>query len=163
MKPSALPNSLKALGSLAFVAAALLGWILAAPSRNNVSQPETSLVRTRHAERPARTHNVSAASAAAGQRMATIRATGSEEARIRATVEFANALPLTEFAAWLDGGWFNLRDGPEQTLPDGDAKLWAQKNLATNWKQYDPQAADRWVNSLPPDQRDQVVALMNKR
>ena len=41
-----------------------------------------------------------------------------------------------------------------QSLPGGEAKSWAQKNLATVWAQYDPQEARQWVNSLPAGEQD---------
>ena len=47
-----------------------------------------------------------------------------------------------------------------QTLPSGDGKLWAQKNLAANWAQYDPEAAKRWAASLPADARTEVQDFM---
>lgn len=47
-----------------------------------------------------------------------------------------------------------------RTLPDGDAKLWAQKNLAQNWAVYDPKAAGQWVKSLPPDARKAVGGFL---
>lgn len=47
-----------------------------------------------------------------------------------------------------------------QSLPAGDAKLWAQKNLAANWAQYDPDAAGQWVKSLPADARGEVEKFM---
>jgi len=43
-----------------------------------------------------------------------------------------------------------------QTLPSGDAKLWAQKNLAANWNQYDPQATGEWLKTLPASERTEV-------
>jgi hypothetical protein len=49
-----------------------------------------------------------------------------------------------------------------QTLPAGDPRLWAQKNLAKNWAQYDPQAAGQWVASLPADVRTEVQGFMKK-
>jgi hypothetical protein len=49
-----------------------------------------------------------------------------------------------------------------QTLPAGETKLWAQKNLAANWAQYDPAAADQWVKSLPADARSAVQDFMKK-
>ncbi|WP_193211489.1 hypothetical protein [Luteolibacter marinus] len=42
------------------------------------------------------------------------------------------------------------------TLPEGDARLWAQKNLAANWAQYDPNAAKQWVATLPAADREAV-------
>ena len=50
-----------------------------------------------------------------------------------------------------------------QTLPAGDAKLWAQKNLATNWVQYDPKAVDQWVKSLPSADRAEVTKHLQKK
>jgi hypothetical protein len=47
-----------------------------------------------------------------------------------------------------------------QSLPAGDAKLWAQKNLAANWAQYDPQEAAQWVKSLPAAERGKVENFM---
>ncbi len=47
-----------------------------------------------------------------------------------------------------------------QSLPAGDAKLWAQKNLAANWAQYDPQEATQWVKSLPTNERGAVEHFM---
>jgi hypothetical protein len=35
------------------------------------------------------------------------------------------------------------------TLPSGQPKLWAQKNLHALWSQYDPQAADQWLATQP--------------
>lgn len=49
-----------------------------------------------------------------------------------------------------------------QSLPAGDAKLWASKNLHTVWSQYDPQAADQWMDSLPPAVQSQVKSLGKK-
>lgn len=49
-----------------------------------------------------------------------------------------------------------------QTLPSGEAKLWAQKNLAANWAQYDPEAVQQWVKSLPAADRTQVEDFMKK-
>jgi hypothetical protein len=49
-----------------------------------------------------------------------------------------------------------------QTLPAGEPRLWAQKNLAKNWALYDPQAAGQWVASLPADARTEVQGFMKK-
>jgi hypothetical protein len=43
-----------------------------------------------------------------------------------------------------------------QSLPAGDAKLWAQKNLAATWTQYDPEAVEQWIKTLPADSRGEV-------
>ena len=49
-----------------------------------------------------------------------------------------------------------------QSLPAGNAKLWAQKNLAANWAQVDPEATDRWLSTLPAADRTQVREFMSK-
>ncbi len=47
-----------------------------------------------------------------------------------------------------------------RTLPAGESRSWAQKNLAVNWALYDPQEANAWVNSLPANERTEVQAFM---
>lgn len=49
------------------------------------------------------------------------------------------------------------------TLPEGDAKLWARKNVAANWNQYDPKAVTQWLKTLPPTTRDQVTEYLKTR
>jgi hypothetical protein len=46
-----------------------------------------------------------------------------------------------------------------RTLPDGQPKLWAQKNLHSLWSQYDPSAADEWFGTLPAATRESVGKL----
>ncbi len=42
------------------------------------------------------------------------------------------------------------------SLPEGDVKMWARKNLAATWSQYDPGAASQWIDSLPAEARKEV-------
>ncbi len=49
-----------------------------------------------------------------------------------------------------------------QSLPAGDARLWAQKNLAANWAQVDPEATDHWLGTLPAADRTQVREFMTQ-
>ena len=42
------------------------------------------------------------------------------------------------------------------SLPAGDARQWAQKNLAAYWRQYDPDAAGHWLDSLPKSEQAPV-------
>jgi len=49
-----------------------------------------------------------------------------------------------------------------RSLPNGEAKQWAQKNLAANWAKYDPDAMDQWVKSLPSADRTEVEAFLKK-
>jgi hypothetical protein len=49
-----------------------------------------------------------------------------------------------------------------RSLPAGEARQWAQKNLAANWAQYDPEATEQWINSLPAEDRPQVKEFIKK-
>ena len=49
------------------------------------------------------------------------------------------------------------------TLPEGEAKLWARKNVAANWQQYDPKAVNQWLTTLPADARNQVTEHLGKQ
>jgi hypothetical protein len=42
-------------------------------------------------------------------------------------------------------------------LPEGPAKLWARKNVAANWQQYDPKAVSTWLQTLPVSVREEVA------
>ncbi len=46
-----------------------------------------------------------------------------------------------------------------ESLPAGDTKAWAQKNLIHNWQQYDPKAAAAWENGLPAAEREAIGKL----
>lgn len=47
-----------------------------------------------------------------------------------------------------------------QSLPEGEAKLWAQRNLAINWQLYDPEAVTQWLKTLPKESRTKVEHFM---
>jgi hypothetical protein len=49
-----------------------------------------------------------------------------------------------------------------RSLPAGEARQWAQKNLAANWAQYDPEATEQWINSLPAEDRPPVKEFIKK-
>jgi hypothetical protein len=51
------------------------------------------------------------------------------------------------------GRWVN-------SLPAGEARLWAAKNLASQWAEYEPAAARQWAAGLPADERKQVDAYL---
>ncbi len=49
------------------------------------------------------------------------------------------------------------------TLPAGEGKQWAQKNLAANWMNYDPKAAGMWLQSLPAADRKAVEVYLKEK
>ena len=73
------------------------------------------------------------------------------EANQKMAAEHANQWAKSDPAA--AGEW-------ARTLPPGDTKLWAMRNLAVAWTRYDPTAAKQWVASLPADDRDQVATFL---
>lgn len=48
------------------------------------------------------------------------------------------------------------------TLPAGDARSWASKNLHTLWSGYDPGAADHWLKSLPQGEQQKIRQIAKK-
>lgn len=128
-----------AAGLAAFVifsAAGLVGWKLAEPSEKYQHAESGPEVTGKRAERSTR-HARSAAADQAGKRMAAIRLAGSPEARMRATVDLAYSLSPAEFAAWMDGGWFTVRGGPELTL--------FTKIVMERWKLEDEAGLLAWM------------------
>ena len=47
-----------------------------------------------------------------------------------------------------------------QSLPEGESKLWVQKNLAMNWSKYDPDATKAWLGTLPANSRAEIEKFM---
>ncbi|RYD35008.1 MAG: hypothetical protein EOP87_08130, partial [Verrucomicrobiaceae bacterium] len=119
-----------------FSAVGVVGWKLADPGTGGNSPVAVDEVNGRSAERPTR-NSRSVAADQAGQRMASIRLAGSPEARMRATVDLAYSLSPSEFAAWIDGGWFTLRGGAELTL--------FTKIVMERWQQEDEMGLLAWT------------------
>lgn len=130
------PSPFKSVGLLAFLATGIIGWQLAAPSAPAAKSETTTTSVTKRAPRPARSSRSGAADAA-GKRMGSIRAVADPEARMLATVSLAESLSPAEFAAWMDGGWFNLRGGPELMI--------FSKILMERWQQEDPEGLMAWA------------------
>ena len=51
---------------------------------------------------------------------------------------------LTAASEWID------------TLPEGEASMWARRNVAKDMRQYDPAAVRDWIRTLPQGQRDDL-------
>lgn len=48
------------------------------------------------------------------------------------------------------------------SLPEGEPKRWAHKNLAAKWMSFDPPAAERWLGSLPAETRAEVREFLDR-
>ncbi len=77
---------------------------------------------------------------------------GSDPARMATT----HALQLAKKDADAAAQWVN-------SLPAGEGKQWAQKNLAANWMNYDPDSAGMWLQSLPAAERKEVEAYLKEK
>lgn len=51
---------------------------------------------------------------------------------------------LSSASVWID------------TLPAGEARMWAQRNVAKDLRQYDPAAVRDWIKTLPQAERDDL-------
>lgn len=49
------------------------------------------------------------------------------------------------------------------TLPEGNARLWAAKNVAAHWIQSDPKGTNAWLKTLPPETRQQVTEYLGTK
>ncbi len=170
MKPSPTRFPAKAGGILGFLAMAVVGWNLAGGKHPSPAAAGIAMPSGKHADRSMRPVRSAGPGAIAGKRLDAIRRAGSPEARMRATLDLANSLPPSEFAAWLDGGFFTLREGAELTLftkilqerwlledPEG-LLLWSLKNetsqgrsILTTWAEKEPQRAIDFFKKHPDD------------
>ncbi|MEJ6579035.1 MAG: hypothetical protein QNL33_06095 [Akkermansiaceae bacterium] len=48
-------------------------------------------------------------------------------------------------------------------LPEGPIRLMAQKNLAVNWQNYEPEAVKKWVSSLPAHEQTEVNNFLKSK
>ena len=49
------------------------------------------------------------------------------------------------------------------TLPEGNTRTWAAKNLAAYWNQYDPPAVSEWMKNLSASERKEVSTHLKPR
>ncbi len=67
--------------------------------------------------------------------------------------QFALRLASKDLAAaseWID------------TLPAGEASMWARRNVAKDMRQYDPAAVRNWIRTLPTAERDDLNGYLGK-
>jgi hypothetical protein len=129
---------------LLFLVMATVGWLSGGNSGKPAipdAQPETS--RSVRPERvlPGRLGETA-------KRLAPIHAAGSPEDKMRATIELANSLPVSDIAAWLEGGWFNLREGMNFTL--------FTNILTERWQNEDPEGLILWAIEQHSDSADSL-------
>jgi len=48
------------------------------------------------------------------------------------------------------------------SLPEGPQQLWAKKNLAADWQNYDPEAAEKWISRQPDSQQKEIEDFLKK-
>jgi hypothetical protein len=48
------------------------------------------------------------------------------------------------------------------SLPEGPQQLWAKKNLAENWQNYDPDAVEKWISSQPAHEKKEIEDFLKK-
>lgn len=174
MKPFIYQSLLKLGCLVGFLAMSVVGWNLAGGSAPSSADQHPSPVTRSARPRPSKP---SGNRDAADAKLALIRNAATPAERMRATIELANSLSLTEFSAWLGGGWFTLRDGPELIVftrllrerwlredPEG-LVLWSRKNDSRNvesilaaWAENDPLAVIGFFK-LHPDNTAELAAL----
>ena len=169
-------SAVRAGAILGFAAMALIGWKMAGqPSPPPTSAPQENASTTK--PRPTRVARNSGPPDAVRQRMTSLRAITSPQERMRATIDLAYHLPVSEIEGWMEGRWFNTGGGFDLTLfnkilterwqkedPEG-ILLWKIKNnggstgeLLANWAETEPERAAAFLKNLP-DKNLQLQAL----
>ncbi len=178
MKSFADHFTAKAGGVLGFLVMAVVGWNLAGAPVPTSDEPAAE-PKNRRVDRETRRSKPTGPGTLVGKRLETIRAAGTQEARLRATFDLANSLSSSEIATWLNGDWFTIRGGPERLLfrnillarwreTDPDALLvWsfkndtgAGRNVLTSWTEKEPQRLIDFFKSHP-DETAELRALRN--
>lgn len=181
MSPSSV-FPLGTCGMLAFLVTAAIGWNLSSPPPMPLGKNPSAELQTKHGDRRERT-TLSLAAEAASKRMGSIRAAADPEARMLATLSLAHSLDPADFAAWVDGGWFNLRGGPELMMftkvlmdrweaedPEG-LLAWAAKNksgegigIMKRWADKEPQRLLAWFQKHRDDETEvRMLGLIAKQ
>jgi hypothetical protein len=101
-------------------------------------------------ERPQASRGNRGTSAAAAAAMQRLRQAGNPEERMRATIELVNSLSISELAAWMDGGWFDLREGFDLTL--------FTKIAMERWRLEDPEGMLNWSLKGKTDEAQEILA-----
>ncbi|MEO5912608.1 MAG: hypothetical protein ABIS50_00130 [Luteolibacter sp.] len=142
---------MKALPVLAFLVTAVIGWNFAGiPARSAKSTDSAAAVRER-GQRPERhVRKAAGPDGEAGQRLAAIRASRDPAERMRATIDLASTLPISEFTAWIDGSFFDLRGGAELTV--------FSKIFEERWKNEDPEGFLAWATKSSPQLASEMLA-----
>ncbi len=154
MKSFADHFNAKAGGVLGFLAMAVVGWNLAGAPVPTSDEPAAE-PKNRRADRETRRSKPTGPGTLVGKRLETIRAAGTQEARLRATFDLANSLSSSEIAAWLNGDWFTIRGGPERLL--------FRNILLARWRESDPDALLVWSFKNDTSAGRNVLALWTEK
>jgi hypothetical protein len=142
--------AIRAAALAAFLATAALGWNLAGGSAT--APPETggpAATSAKTSKRPDRGTGRYGTPAHVRAAMKTIREAGSPEGRMRATIELANSLPVSELGEWLDGRWFDTGEGFDLTLFNKIAKH--------RWREEDPEGLLLWSFKNGPETANNIL------
>lgn len=127
---------------------AFIGWNLGGFSSDSGRSGERPVTGNRFVRPQRHARSISGPAGEAAERLAWIRSTRNPSDRMRATVDLANSIPPAEFAAWVDGGWFNLR-GVELTL--------FTKIIQERWRLEDPEGLVAWAMKNSTDEAEGIL------
>lgn len=137
MKPFSNNPAMLAGAALGFLTTAIIGWKVAERPKADAPMAAQEEPAGKSTSRPMRSsRNRSGMPEAVKQRVASIRALASPDDRMRATIELATKLPVSEIAKWMDGRWFNTGSGYDVSL--------FNKILKERWEKEDPEGLLAW-------------------
>lgn len=153
-----------------FAAMAAAGWKLGGPAGEEEPPIASKPLQGKSAQRVSARSFRGGPTESAAARMKALRSATRPEDRMRATIEVASTLPVEELGKWIEGSWFSLSSGFDQTLftkiamerwrredPEG-LILWSLKNnrgegyqMLAGWVADDPRRALDFFKENPDD------------
>ena len=147
------------LAAACFATFALAGWQAATPEKPATPAPEDTPT-AKASKRGPRTAGKSAMPEDVRQRLAAIHAARTPDERLRATLDLAHSLPVSEMERWYKADWFDFHDNMDSNLffritrtrwlaedPEGLMTHFLRRNsdktseMAERWAKQDPHAA----------------------
>jgi hypothetical protein len=167
------------LAAACFATFALAGWQAATPEKPATPAPEDTPT-AKASKRGPRTAGKSAMPEDVRQRLAAIHAARTPDERLRATLDLAHSLPVSEMERWYKSDWFDFNDNMDSNLffritrtrwlaedPAGLMTYFLSRNnektseMAGRWACQDPSAALAFMEGVKDnDDLQQLASAM---
>lgn len=143
------------LAPAVFLACATAGWLTRGETSEGAPTSADAAPPTKASQRERRTKGRGAMPEDVRQQLAPILAARDPKERMRATLELAHRLPVSEMERWYRADWFDFHD-------DMEANLFF-RITRTRWLEEDPQGLMRYFLENGHDKTSEMAGLWAKR